>query len=38
MFEIFLSRLDHYKPREYVLENLSTAVCEQKFIDLVKSL
>ena len=34
-FNSFLDKLNTYKPREYVLENLSMEVCEKKFIDLV---
>jgi len=35
-FKEFLSKLEQaqYRPREYVVENLSMAVCEQRFIDL----
>lgn len=32
---IFLSKLGTYKPREYILENLSMEICEQKLIDLI---
>jgi hypothetical protein len=32
---IFLSKLNTYKPREYVVENLSLPVCEQRLIDLI---
>jgi len=31
-FETFLSQLESYKPREYILENLSFEVCEKKLI------
>jgi len=34
-FNLFLSKIDIYKPREYVLENLSMEVCEKKLIKLV---
>jgi len=35
-FNLFISKLDTYKPREYVLENLSVEVCQEKFIDLLQ--
>jgi hypothetical protein len=35
-FQIFLSRLETYRPREYILENLSSEICEKRFIDLIK--
>lgn len=31
----FLSNLSAYKPREFVLENLSMDVCEKKFIEVI---
>jgi hypothetical protein len=34
-FNSFLDKLNTYKPREYILENLSMKVCEKKFIELV---
>lgn len=37
-FEIFLSKLYSYQPRQYVLDNLSVDVCEQKFINLVNNM
>lgn len=37
-FQLFLQQLHQYRPREYVMENLSSEVCEQKFIELVKTL
>lgn len=36
-FDLFLSKLHTYKPREFVLENLSIEACEKKWIDLIKS-
>jgi glycosyltransferase involved in cell wall biosynthesis len=33
-FQSFLYKLDTYKPREYIVENLSIEVCEKKFIEL----
>jgi len=35
-FQFFLSRLDQYQPRQFVLEHLSIEVCEQKFIQLCR--
>jgi len=37
-FKIFLERLDTYRPREFILENLSIDKCEQKLISLINSL
>ena len=34
-FNSFLNKLNTYKPREYVLENLSMEICEKKFIELM---
>jgi len=31
----FFNNLDTYCPREYVLENLSSSVCEKKFINMI---
>jgi hypothetical protein len=36
-FNKFLSKIETYKPREYVLNNLSFDVCEEKFINLLNS-
>ena len=36
-FQIFLSKLETYKPREFILETLSMDVCEKKFIELLDS-
>jgi hypothetical protein len=35
-FQRFMQNLENYSPREYVLENLSMAVCEKRFIDLIE--
>jgi glycosyltransferase involved in cell wall biosynthesis len=35
-FQLFLSKLDVYHPRKYILENLSIDVCEKQFIELLK--
>ena len=34
-FTIFLNKLDSYKPREYIFENLSMDICEKKFINMI---
>lgn len=36
-FQKFLSKLETYQPRQYILENLSMDVCEKKFIDLLNN-
>ena len=37
-FEKFINNLNNYKPREYILENLSIDKCNEKFIELVKKI
>lgn len=37
-FNLFISNLDNFKPREYVLENLSYQACKEKWDNLIKSL
>lgn len=37
-FTQFLEKLDTYKPREYILENLTMDICEQRMIDLIKNI
>lgn len=37
-FNLFLSKLDKYSPREYILNTLTMEHCEQKLINLVQSL
>jgi hypothetical protein len=37
-FDTFISKINNYKPREYILENLSIDVCEKKFIDMLKNI
>jgi hypothetical protein len=34
-FNMFISKLDTYKPREYILENLSIEICEKRIIELI---
>lgn len=38
VFELFLSKLHTYLPRQYILENLSMDICEQKLIDVVTNI
>jgi hypothetical protein len=38
VFNLFISRLETYKPREYILENLSMDKCEQKLIDIIQNI
>ena len=33
-FDLFLSKLDTYSPRQYVVENLSPDICEKQFVSL----
>jgi glycosyltransferase involved in cell wall biosynthesis len=37
-FVCFVNRLDEYKPREYILENLSVEACSKRFLELIKKL
>jgi glycosyltransferase involved in cell wall biosynthesis len=37
-FQKFISKLNDYKPREYILENLSMEQCEQKFIEVINKI
>ena len=37
-FNLFLSKLETYKPREYILENLSMEVCEKKLIEVIQNI
>lgn len=37
-FNLLLSKLDTYKPRDYILNNLSMNVCENKLIDLIQNM
>ena len=37
-FNTFISKLETYKPREYILENLTMEVCEQKLIQLIENI
>lgn len=35
MFELFLSKLETYNPRNFIIENLSVDICEKKLMDVV---
>jgi hypothetical protein len=37
-FDIFLSKLEQYEPRKYIVENLSMQKCEERFIELIHSI
>jgi len=37
-FNKFITNLTEYKPREYILENISIEKCEEKFINIVNSI
>ena len=38
MYLLFLSKLDIYKPRDFILENLSMDKCEEKLINQIKNI
>ena len=40
IFDLFLSKLElgNYRPREYILENLSMEICEKKMMDLINNI
>jgi hypothetical protein len=37
-YKLFLSKLSHYKPREYIMDELSMDRCEERFIEIVNSI
>ena len=37
-YNTFIEKLETYKPREYILENLTTEVCSKKFKELITSI
>ena len=37
-FNAFLSKIETYKPRDYVLENLSFDVCEEKLVNMIENI
>jgi glycosyltransferase involved in cell wall biosynthesis len=38
IFNLFLLKLETYKPREHIVEKLSMEVCEDKMIELIKNI
>jgi glycosyltransferase involved in cell wall biosynthesis len=36
VYSMFLSKLDSYRPREFVIKELSIDVCERRFLDLIR--
>ena len=38
IFNIFINNLENYKPREYILENLSIEKCSDKFINNINNI
>ena len=34
-FDLFISKIETYKPREYILENLSVEKCSERFLELL---
>ena len=38
IFNIFFNNLTNYKPREYIIENMSIEKCENKFIEVVNKI
>jgi hypothetical protein len=36
VYSVFLSKLDSYRPREFVIKGLSVDVCSERFLDLVR--
>jgi hypothetical protein len=37
-FNKFINNIENYKPREFILENLSMEVCEKKIINLIENI
>lgn len=37
-FKLFISKLNIYNPRQFILDNLSIEKCEEKFINILKSI
>jgi hypothetical protein len=38
MFELFLSKLETYQPRKFILENVSMEACEKKLIEIINTI
>ena len=37
VYNLFISKLETYKPREYIVENISIQKCEEKLVNLINS-
>ena len=37
-YKTFISKLENYKPRDFIIENLSIEVCEQKMINTIQNI
>lgn len=37
-YNLFISKLETYKPRDFILENLSMEVCEKKLINIINNM
>lgn len=37
-YEIFIKNIENYRPREFILENLSVKVCENKLIEFINNM
>jgi glycosyltransferase involved in cell wall biosynthesis len=38
IFNLFITNLETYRPREYILENLSIKKCEENFLDVISKI
>ena len=38
IYNKFINNIEKYKPREFVLENLSMSICENKLFELVNNI
>lgn len=38
VYNKFINNIENYKPREFILENLSTSICENRFIEFVNNM
>jgi hypothetical protein len=38
IFNLFITKLESYRPREYILENISFEKCQEKFINIVNGI
>ena len=37
-FSLFISKLDQYKPRDFIIENLSIEKCEDKLLEVINKI